>query len=303
MKIYNRIEKCDNKTAVALGFFDGVHLAHRQVILKAAAQKNEQTLSAVLTFSFDNKTPDNKFNIKTILTKRQKYEQIERLYIDEVFDIDFAKVADMPPEIFFNEVLVKKLNVSFISCGYDYTFGKNASGDITLLKKLCDRNSIELSVLDKLSDGDMTVSSSAIRTALLDGDIELANRLLGYSYYIEEEIIHGRHLGNTIGFPTINQRLSHERVIPKYGVYFSTTAVDGKKYKSITNVGVKPTVGKEKEPLAETYIIGFDGDIYGKEVSVYFHKMQRPEVKFSGIDELKNAINKSVESRILYTDY
>lgn len=303
MKVFNQITDCSKKTAVALGFFDGVHTAHRKVISEAVLKKDDNTLSAVLTFNIDDKTPQNKLNVKTILTSKQKYEQIELLGIDLIYDLDFSKIADIEPEDFFYDILVSKLNVSFISCGYDYTFGKGAKGDVSLLKRLCDSNGVELSVVDKLSKDDKTFSSSEIREALTNGDIESANSLLGYNYYIKEKVLHGRRIGNTIGFPTINQSLDSFRVVLKYGVYHSTTIIDDKAYKSITNIGVKPTVGEEKTPLAETHVIGFDGDIYGKEVTVYFHKMQREEMKFANLGELKEAIARSVESRLSQVDF
>ena len=144
----------------------------------------------------------------------------------------------------------------------------------------------------------VTVSSGEISQLLLNGEIEKAERLLGMPYMISGKVVHGRQIGRTIDFPTVNQLFSDGQLVPAFGVYASTAVIDGKSYDSVTNIGVKPTVGAESSPLAETHIIGFSGDIYGRSIDIVLRKFLRPEVKFNSLDELKKQISKDVSDSI-----
>ena len=295
MEVYKTIETLNKKTAIALGFFDGLHLAHQQVIQAVVSTENKALVPTVLTFSIANSAPQNKRDMKTILTDAQKFIELEKMGVAQVLIPEFSEIDGMEATVFFEELLVKKFQAAEISCGFDYTFGNKASGNVQLLQELCNKHNIVLTVLPKIEEDGIVVSSSKIREYLLTGDMASANALLGYQYYTYGEVLHGKRIGRTIGFPTINQSLLETQVIPRYGVYKTTTYVDEKAYKSVTSVGVKPTIAGERLPLVETYIVGYEGDAYGKIVKVCYHEFLRGEQKFSSVEELKQAILKDVE--------
>ena len=259
MQVYRDVTEFGKNTAVALGLFDGVHLGHRAVIECATSQKKNGLVPAVLTFSTDHLIPRRKQGMKRILTDRLRFAYLEQLG------------------------------------GYDVRFGKDAAGDIHLLRTLCDRFGIRLLAVPVLLDEGKPVSSTRIRHCLAEGDIPVANRLLGYDYCIDFEVAHGLEIGRKIGIPTINQIYPEQFVIPRFGVYASYAIVEGKRYKSITNVGVKPTIAGERFPLAETYIIGVGAHLYGQNIKVSFKEFVRGERKFAGIDELAAEIRANIE--------
>lgn len=295
MEVYHEIIHLKQRTAVALGFFDGLHLAHQGVIKRVVEAKSRGLLPTVMTFSIAHSAPPNKLFVKTILTDEQKFLELEKLGVAQVIVPEYSEIDGIEPEVYFEEFLVKRLKVAEISCGYDYTFGKMARGNVATLQELCDKHHVKLTVFPRLEKDGVAISSTKIRKYIGDGAIEAANDLLGFPYYTCGVVEHGKRIGNTIGFPTINQSLEPTQVIPKYGVYKTTATVDEITYKSVTSVGVKPTIAGERLPLAETYIIGYQGDAYGKSVKVCYFEMLREEKKFSSIEELKQAIADDVK--------
>jgi riboflavin kinase/FMN adenylyltransferase len=180
-----------------------------------------------------------------------------------------------------------------VSCGENFRFGKGAAGDTAALRHLCgDSPAVEVLPLVIL-DG-APISSSQIRAAIRAGEMERANRLLGRRFTIDFEVVHGRQLGRTLGTPTINQPFPEGFVEPKFGVYATLATAQGREYAAVTNVGVKPTVGSDRV-LAETYIHGFSGDLYGQSVRVSFLRFLRPERKFEGIEALREQIVRDSE--------
>ena len=176
-----------------------------------------------------------------------------------------------------------------IVCGFNYTFGKNCSGDTDLLCKLCDENQITLKVVEKISAFGQVVSSSRIRDLLKNGDCETAAKLMGHPFSVSGKIIHGDKRGRQINFPTINQ-LSNERTASlKFGVYMSKMIIDGKEYYGMTNIGCRPTFPSDS-PLCETNLFGFSGDLYGRNLRLYLLSFIREEKKFTDLMELKSAI-------------
>lgn len=296
MQVYTQLGQNSKKpSAVALGFFDGVHIAHAEVIRKVTEQ--EGMVPTVLTFSGNELLPKHKNGAKEILSEDQKLARFEELGVKQVFELDFSGIASLPAQCFLEDILVKQLHASCISCGYDYTFGKNAAGNVELLQQFCGERNLSLHVLSPLTLDGKLVSSTAIRRFLLEGDIPSANRMLGYPYSIWGEVVPGRHLGRTLGFPTLNQRFSENRIVPQYGVYASISRIDGKEYRSITNIGIKPTIPGLREPLAETHLLGGQGDFYGKTAQVSLLTMMRPEMRFSDVAELKTAVLRDIASR------
>ena len=277
------------RTAVALGVFDGVHLGHRLVIDRAAELAGDELRSAVFTFRQD--TVLNKGS-ERLLTDSEKLRRLSQRKVDYVCSPDFGEVKDLSAVTFVKEILAGRLRCRYAVCGNDFRFGKGASGDIKLLKELGGKLGFETVVLDKLALNGETVSSTVIKEYIRRGEILRANEMLGYRFTIAEPVIHGNELGRTWDFPTINQLLPVHIIIPKYGVYVSRVKIDGKAYAGVTNIGVKPTVGKQIAPLAETYILNFNGDLYGRIIRVSLERFIRPEQKFGSFDDLRHQIEK-----------
>ena len=284
-----------NERAVALGFFDGVHLGHKAVLNKAVKYK-EKYLPCAFTFVMDKDfRPEKKKNSLAVQTEEEKFNCMENLGIKEAFCPDFSSFMSLSPEEFAEGILIKKFNAKVISCGRDFRFGKKARGDINFLKSICEKHNIILEIAEPVLYKDEIISSTAIRQAISEGNMNKATNMLGRYYSIKAPVIHGKQLGRTIGFPTINQRIPENHTIPKFGVYAAIITIpDGRKYAGAVNVGVKPTVGSD-EVLAETYICDFHEDLYGKTVKTEFVEFLRGEQKFESLEELSNAIKRDSE--------
>ena len=290
MRICDRVQKRSDlpPTAVALGLFDGVHRGHQSVIRAAVS---ESTLTpAVFTFQFDQKDLITKPHFARILSPALKVRKLEELGVEVMFEPLFSSIMSMEPESFFNGILRNFMHAGAIFCGDDFHFGKGASGDTALLQRYCKDAGIRFEVVPPLLDDGAPVSSTRIRAALREGDIPLANRLLGYPYMTDGEVVHGRHLGRKLGFPTINQLFAPEDLIPRFGVYATIAEIDGKRYVGATDIGVKPTVGEGYAPAAETYLLDFDGDLYGKNITLSYYAFLRGERKFSSLAELTETV-------------
>ncbi len=279
------------KTAVALGYFDGLHLGHIGVITAALAQRHLKP--AVFTFNCDTTLP--KFhNPEDIISFENKCELMQKVGVQYLYAPDFAEVCGYPAEEFISEILVKRLNAGFACCGRNFRFGKGGSGTPEILKELGKRYGIEVEIVPDVCHNGELISSTHIRELIREGDIEQANTLLGYDLWYRLPVIHGNHIGKTLDFPTINQIIPETNIIPRYGAYKSFVDIGGKHYRGITNIGVKPTVTERHDgsgAVMETHIIGFDGDLYGQNISVSLVSFIRPEQKFSTLDELKKQLS------------
>lgn len=275
------------RTAVALGVFDGVHLGHRLVIDRAVELSGGGIKAAVFTFRSD--TVVNKGS-ERLLTDAEKQRRLSQRRIDYLCSPSFDEVRDISTEDFVRDVLAGRLRCRYAVCGRDFRFGRGALGNAGLLKALGEKYGFEAIVLDKLALKGETVSSTVIKEHIRRGEIVRANELLGYRFGYREPVIHGQELGRTWDFPTINQQLPAGVTVPRFGVYCSNVKAEGKVYTGVTNIGIKPTVGNIAVPLAETYIIGFNGDLYGKTVRVGLERFLRPERKFGSIEELRRQI-------------
>ncbi|MCR4796720.1 MAG: bifunctional riboflavin kinase/FAD synthetase [Ruminococcus sp.] len=289
----------NKRTAVALGLFDGVHLGHRAVIAAAEAQR-ENGLSAVV-FTFEPECALRKTGGTSgyIYTRTEKeillYEQIG---VDDIVSPRFDSICGLSGEEFAEEILCKQLHAAHVCCGDDFKFGKNAACGAQELTCFGKRFGFEVEVVGAVEYGGSIVSSSRIRELLLSGDIAAANELLGSAYFISAKVTDGNHIGRTIDFPTINQDFAEGQLVPRYGVYSTFTNVGGRVLPSVTNVGVKPTIEGVRRPLAETHIIGYSGDLYGKNIDVSFNSFIRPEMKFGSLDELKAQINADIQTAV-----
>ena len=281
--------------AVALGFFDGLHRAHRAVLEGALTIAREQGLKpAVLLFDQHPRTVITGDAVPALLQKKRRNEMLEGMGLT-LFFVSFKDIKDMSPREFFEEILIKKFRAGALSCGYNYNFGKRAQGNTEALRELCEERGLSLRVCPEFTLGGSTVSSTEIRKALENGEIEAANEMLGFSFGFKAEVFTGDQRGRLLGAPTINQYIPEELIVPKFGVYASRVYFDGREYTGVTNIGARPTFGKGSV-RSETYIVGFSGDLYGREVEIELKSFIRGEKKFPDADTLKAQIEEDVKA-------
>lgn len=275
----------NKKTAVALGTFDGLHKGHMAVINKAVIQRDNGLLPVIMLFSQHPAKYLTGAAPKELFTGNIKKREIEKTGCKPVI-IPFENIHNMTAEEFFRHVLLKKLNVGFISCGFNFKFAKNGTGNTEVLSDLCRQNGVELSVAEEVDHASLPISSTRIRAAIADGDMENAAAMLGRYFSYDFTVLHGDSRGGKIlGFPTVNQFFPKDFIVPKYGVYASFAIIDGKKYPAVTNIGVRPTIGNSL-PRSETYIDGFSGDLYDKNPEIGLITYLRGERKFDSLDAL-----------------
>ena len=291
MEICNQVSQFSRlpSTAVALGLFDGVHRGH-QAVIRAAADCAPELMPAVFTFRFDTRAVVTKKQFGTLLRPELKAKKLEENGIRFMLEPPFSTIMKMEPESFIQGILFNFMHAKAVFCGEDFRFDKNAAGDTRLLRAACQKNGVRFEIVRPVLDDGVPVSSTRIRAALREGDVPLANRLLGSPYMTCGTVVHGRHMGHSLGFPTINQLFSPEDLIPRFGVYATIVEVDGKEYVGATDIGVKPTVGDGYAPAAETFILDFDGDLYGRNIVIRYYAFLRGEKRFDSLEELTKTV-------------
>lgn len=302
MKILSSKDKIvfDKKCAVVLGDFDGVHVGHQKLISECTEYCTKNNLySCVYTF-----VNSAKYQLSTVSgllsTDEEKMQILSQCQIDFVYNECFENVKNMTPKMFC-EYLYKKFNCACVFCGENFKFGKGASANPELLEKLMQNYDCKTVVLPLVLHDGHTVSSTYVRKLIQSGHIDKANKLLGYPYFIFSDVIHGNSLGHTFGYPTVNQVLQKEKIIPAFGVYASKIEIDEKVFNGVTNIGVKPTVSKGNfTPTCETFILDFNRQIYGKSVKLHLYKKLRDEKKFESIDQLCSEISENVRQTLEY---
>lgn len=281
------------KRAIALGFFDGVHLGHGELLKKTnerAAQIG--AVSSVLSFDVHPDTLVFNREVPLINSAISRKEIIKRCYgIDNVVFIHFnRRVMQMPWREFIDN-LVQELNIGWIVVGHDFCFGHKGEGTTARLKDYCLEKSIGFDVIPALTIDGVVVSSTYIRELITNGDIERANRFLGHAHTLSDTVHSGYHLGTRMGTPTINMYFPEGVLVPKYGVYATRVYLDdGKYYCAVTNVGVRPTVGENNKVNVESYLLDYSGNLYGRQARLEFLCYIRPEVKFDSITKLGEQI-------------
>ena len=278
----------NDKYAVCLGMFDGIHLGHRELILKTVKKAKENNLkSAVLTFVPKNETGK-------LYPFSENLKIIEKMGIDTVFAVNFTdEFKKISAKYFIDKYLIEYIKASFVICGFNFKFGYKREGDVKTLEEY-GKGKFELTVIPEVKIDNETVSSTFIKSLLGSGDIKKANSFLGEDYKISEAVVMGKRLGREISFPTINMPLNNMITPIKKGVYLSEVKIGDKVYKGISNVGIAPTLKCEKTALLETHIIDYSGDLYNKYVTVYLKDFLREEKKFKDMDELKETIKKDL---------
>lgn len=295
MEIKNKFDN-ENDLSIALGFFDGFHKGHRAVINSAVdfACKNNLK-SAVVTFRdhpccfFYNVKP------QYILKQQDRIEFFKQLGIDYLylinFDEDFSKIS---AEDYLKEYLVNKLHPKAISSGFNHYFGADKKGDTKYLNQMKAKFGYEYFEIEPQMFENTIISSSEIRKALTEGDIELANSMLGYKFFIKDKVIEGQKLARSLGFKTANLNYSTELIQIPNGVYKVEVDFRGQKFNAIANFGVRPTIAENNKKILEVHIFDFDEDIYERNIKINFIKKIRDEKKFNSLDALKAQIQEDI---------
>ena len=277
----------------ALGFFDGVHKGH-QALLAAAVDLGTELNALPCAMTFDTHPQNLVQGVSPALinTAKDRRRLLEGYGMAEVETLHFDETTkNMPWQDFFR-YLTEDLHAAGLVCGNDFRFGKGGCGNANLLQQACQEKGIPCVVVPEQTEGGVRISSTHIRGLLEKGQMEQAVAFLGHPHILSGTVISGRKLGRTIGIPTANLELPAGLVVPKFGVYACTTDIEGHTYVAVTNVGTRPTVGGHHITV-EPWILDFEGDLYGKELTLQFHTFLRPERKFDSLEELKAEIQKN----------
>lgn len=281
------------QTIYALGFFDGVHLGHQ--VLLAECRKMADSLgceAGVVTFLGHPDTLVSGVTPPLISTPADRRSLLCRYGMDTVVELPFdKKLMTMPWQEFFR-LLVEKYAAAGLVCGEDFRFGNRGEGNAEKLQAACEAQGIPCAVVPQQKLEGITISSTHIRGLLERGDMEEAAKFLGHPYLFAGTVVAGKQLGRTIGIPTANLLLPEGAAVPRLGVYICRATVDGSAYAAVTNVGVRPTVSGDGITI-EPWLLDFEGDLYGKMLTLEFFKYLRPERKFPSLMELQAEIQKN----------
>lgn len=287
-------EACEITTPIVacIGFFDGLHCGHQALINKTIElAKQNQAQSALITFSPDPwEVIKGGTDYQHLATTKRREELAEKMGLDCLITLDFTKeMSKLDPEQFLLQVLVP-CKLKALVCGFDFNYGAFGKGNAAVLKEDA-KNFFDVYIIDSVNEDDKKISTSRIVTYIEQGEINHANRLLGYRYQIEGVVIHGKKRGREIGFPTANLAIHPEYILPKKGIYEGWIQIEQNWYPTIVNIGHNPTFNFSNELSVEAHILNFDQDIYGQAVRLEFENFLRDEMKFSSIDELVQQMN------------
>lgn len=293
LKELTGIGALDSGAVTALGFFDGMHKAHRVLIQKAREHADELGIPlAVLTFLADD--GEIKASSRRIHTDDERLALFGELHVDVCVRCRFNAIKDLSAEDFVSSVLCDRMHTRVAVAGYNYRFGRGGVADVCRLADLLREHSSTLTVIDGICDSDACVSSTLIRELISKGELERATALMGSPYFITSKVAHGLGIGTGMGIPTLNTDLPPQKIPLPHGVYLTAVKLSDTVYPALTNVGVCPTFG-ERHEHAETFILGYSGDLYGDTVRVYFLSFIREEKKFENKDALLAQIKKDKE--------
>lgn len=290
-----------NKSAVAIGKFDGIHLGHQKLLEKVIEQKKNGLLAVIFTFDPSPAALFSGSTIKELMTKEEKRTVFAQMGIDVLIEFPLTlETAATEPERFVKEYLSQKLNAAVIAAGTDLSFGKKGAGNAELLQGLAKECGYQVEIIDKVSLAGEEISSTLTRDAVEKGEMEKVTALLGTPYRVQGVVTHGRKLGRTLGMPTVNIVPEEGKLLPPNGVYYSKVWLENRAYPAISNIGYKPTVSDQEILGIETYLYDFDEDVYEKEIVVELLSFQRKEIKFEGVEALKHQIHQDMEQGILF---
>lgn len=289
-------------TVITFGKFDGIHRGHR-LLLEALLKKKEEELEGVV-FTFDipprKKVEGDRGEVLT--TNEEKLHIFENFGVDYVIECPFNEEIRSMEAVEFIRMIVENLHVKCMVVGTDFHFGYQRAGDYRLLQEHAKELGYEVLVIDKMKSEGRDISSTLVRDHIKEGQIEKANELLGYPYFVQGIVEHGNEIGRTIGFPTINLVPEEEKLLPPFGVYITKVLIGGEEYCGITNVGCKPTIEGVNPVGVETHVLDFSDDVYDMSVEVEFLHRIRAEVKFNSIDELKAQLQQDIKIANIYFD-
>ncbi|MBE7025173.1 MAG: bifunctional riboflavin kinase/FAD synthetase [Ruminococcaceae bacterium] len=289
-------------TAIALGNFDGVHKAHEFLVRRMTAYASRMGLESVvylfvphtLTVLRPEAAPG------FLMTSAMKMRRLTEIGVDRVHAEERGKeILSLSPEAFVKNILKDELDAAYVAAGFNYRFGKQAAGDATLLRRLCEENGIRCEITNRIESGKETISSTRLRKLLTAGEIEAVNALSFAPYTLTGVVEEGKKLGREIGFPTLNIQIPRELLLPRKGVYISRTRIGNKDYKSVTNIGQNPTV-ERAVPRAESHLLDFSRTVYGEEAEITLLSFLRPEQQFADVGTLCRQIRKDTEETKLY---
>ena len=282
------------RSAVALGKFDGVHLGHRALIHKIMEQKRRGLLATVFTFDMSAAAFFGGEE-KELTTREEKRRIFRQMGVDVLIEFPLnPETAATEPEEFVRRYLAEQMQAAYLCAGPDLSFGKKGAGDYALLDRHTAEYGYQVELIDKVMVDGEEVSSTRVREAVRRGEMEAAARMLGVPYSVTGNVEHGMRLGRTLGMPTANLLPEADKLLPPNGVYYAKVTVDGVDYKGISNVGCKPTVSDRQMMGVETYLYDFDGDLYGRDISVQLLAFRRPEMKFDGVAGLKAQLDMDI---------
>ena len=297
MKEYHGINSYTNNrsSVVTIGTFDGVHLGHTAILNHLITAAKESDLDSVILTFFPHPRMilQKEFQLKLINSINEKKELLEKSGLDHLVIHPFTKeFSRLNASDYVRDFLVNRLHVKKVIIGYDHRFGRNRNATIEDLREFGKTYGFEVIEISAQQLNEVSVSSTKIRNALNNGDIEKANAYLGYPFMLSGIIVEGRGIGKTLDFPTANLKIDEDyKLIPKIGVYIVRSEINGKMVYGITNIGVNPTVGGSKRTI-ETYFLDFNDDLYNKKIRLELLKRIRDEEHFGSIDELRSSIKK-----------
>lgn len=285
---------------IALGFFDGVHLGHGALLRRTAELAREKNCtSAVFTFDRSPKAVVTGVPVPLINSPEDRKELMHRLYgIEKVILAPFDQaMMTCPWDRFITELLVKDQHAVYLVAGHDYRFGYRNEGTPELLEAKCRELGLGCDIIPRVEKGGITVSSTYIRRLVELGQLQRAAEFLGHPHTLSQVVRHGRQIGHRIGVPTINFSVPAHVLVPSHGVYITRAFLpDGGIYAGVTNVGTRPTVNEGGDVTVETYLLDYDGDLYGKTVRLEFYKRLRDEIRFDSLQGLKAQISSDADT-------
>lgn len=283
----------EQKTIFALGFFDGVHLGHQALLRECRRMADELGCKAgVVTFIGHPDTLVSGVTPDLINTPADRARLLRQFNMDTIIELTFDRALMTTSYMNFLRLLLTKYHAAGFVCGHDFRFGNRGEGNADKLCAASEAEGLPCTVVPEQKLGDVTVSSTHIRRLLENGDMEGAARFLGHRHILTGTVVPGRHLGRSLGTPTANLVLPKGVLVPKFGVYICRCTIDGVSYPAVTNVGTRPTV-EGTNVTVEPWILDFNGDLYGQELTLEFYKFLRPERKFPSLAELRAEIKKN----------
>lgn len=297
MKTYDSIFNFSSqkKTILTLGTFDGVHLGHQSILKKLAEAKENGIYETLLLtfFPHPRMVLQQDTSIKLLNTIEEKAELLDKFGIDNLIIHPFdAAFSNLSAEEFVKEILVDKLNIHKIIIGHDHRFGKNRTADINDLVSFGKKYGFEVEQISAHEIDEIAISSTKIRKALMEGNIQLANQFLGYSYFISGKVIEGKKIGRTLGFPTANIQINESyKLLPKNGVYIVSSEINDIQYFGMMNIGNNPTLG-ENEQSIEVHYFDMSENIYNKKLKITILEHIRDERKFNSLPDLQAQLEK-----------